>query len=453
MYKKVLSLLLIILVHCTIARAQWMPQTVESINLNWYISSIAAVNEDVIWAIADSNDFESPYNFTPKFLRTTNGGLTWKTGTVGSVKNTVLLDISAIDSNTAWVTANNMAGSGGIFKTTDGGVTWSIQDKQANILPVFIHFFDAQNGVQINQAFIHTTNNGGTKWTRVQNIPPFLPNEYNIIVSSNNARAQVGDTIWVGTSKGRVYRSTNRGQSWQVSQTGLGTNAVINSLAFKDGKNGLAVSTIDGNTFAIVANKMARTTDGGETWTTVAAPTMPSAGAITYVPGTADSYVLVSPTGPGATPGSAYTNDGGMTWTVIDTIPYQSVAFIAPNIGWAGGDFVSASHSIMYKWVGTILNVTEGKGENVPHQCELFQNYPNPFNPATTIEFALPQSAFVTLKIYNLLGEEVATLVAEQRAAGIHRLNWDARGLASGVYLYRLEADSFVQTEKLILMR
>jgi len=65
----------------------------------------------------------------------------------------------------------------------------------------------------------------------------------------------------------------------------------------------------------------------------------------------------------------------------------------------------------------------------------------------------LPQSAFVTLKIYNLIGEEVATLVAEQRSAGIHKLNWDARGLASGVYLYRLEAEVFIQSKKLILMR
>ncbi len=89
----------------------------------------------------------------------------------------------------------------------------------------------------------------------------------------------------------------------------------------------------------------------------------------------------------------------------------------------------------------------------IPQSYFLAQNYPNPFNPNTTIEFALPKSAFVTLKIYNLLGEAVATLVAEQQAAGIHRFNWDARGLASGVYLYRLEAGDFVQAKKLILMR
>ncbi len=82
----------------------------------------------------------------------------------------------------------------------------------------------------------------------------------------------------------------------------------------------------------------------------------------------------------------------------------------------------------------------------------LSQNYPNPFNAATTIEFTLPQSGFVTLKVYNLLGEEVATLIAEPRVAGIHQVNWDARELASGVYLYRLETGEFVQAKKLIFL-
>jgi hypothetical protein len=103
------------------------------------------------------------------------------------------------------------------------------------------------------------------------------------------------------------------------------------------------------------------------------------------------------------------------------------------------------------------VSVTEAMGiaQNLtfPTEFKLTQNYPNPFNPSTTIEFELPTSAFVTLKVYNLLGEEIATLVSEQRTAGIHKLNWDARGLASGVYLYRLEAGDNVQSKKLILMR
>lgn len=82
----------------------------------------------------------------------------------------------------------------------------------------------------------------------------------------------------------------------------------------------------------------------------------------------------------------------------------------------------------------------------------LVQHYPNPFNSSVLVEFTLPGSAFVTLKIYNLLGEEVATLVEEHRLAGTHKLNWDSRGLASGVYLYRLQARDFVQVKKMVLL-
>lgn len=89
----------------------------------------------------------------------------------------------------------------------------------------------------------------------------------------------------------------------------------------------------------------------------------------------------------------------------------------------------------------------------IPQTFALHQNYPNPFNPSTTIEFALPKTSFVTLKIYDLLGNEVATLVAEKLPAGTHQRVWQVKGLASGVYLYRLEATGFVQTKKLILLR
>jgi len=99
------------------------------------------------------------------------------------------------------------------------------------------------------------------------------------------------------------------------------------------------------------------------------------------------------------------------------------------------------------------IAVTASSDANIPQKMSLLQNYPNPFNPGTTIEFALPQSAFVTLKIYNLLGKEVAMLISEQRSAGIHRFNWNASELASGVYLYRLEAGEVVQVKKLMLMR
>jgi hypothetical protein len=83
----------------------------------------------------------------------------------------------------------------------------------------------------------------------------------------------------------------------------------------------------------------------------------------------------------------------------------------------------------------------------------LKQNYPNPFNPSTTISYDLPTRSHVTLKIFNLLGQEVATLVNGEVEAGRHQMQWNARGLSSGVYFYRLQAGKFVETRKLILLR
>ena len=89
----------------------------------------------------------------------------------------------------------------------------------------------------------------------------------------------------------------------------------------------------------------------------------------------------------------------------------------------------------------------------IPTEYNLFQNYPNPFNPVTTIEFYLPNAGEVTLKIFNILGEEVATLVSEKLAAGSYKYNWNASEFASGVYFCQLQAGEFVQIKKLILLK
>jgi enterochelin esterase-like enzyme len=83
----------------------------------------------------------------------------------------------------------------------------------------------------------------------------------------------------------------------------------------------------------------------------------------------------------------------------------------------------------------------------------LSQNYPNPFNPSTTIQFDLPKTTEVSLKVLNILGEEVATLVSDRLSAGSYSYNWDASDLASGVYLYRLQAGDYVETRKMVVMR
>ncbi len=81
------------------------------------------------------------------------------------------------------------------------------------------------------------------------------------------------------------------------------------------------------------------------------------------------------------------------------------------------------------------------------------QNYPNPFNPSTTIRFEVPRSGFVSLKVYNLLGQEVAVLVNEVKQAGGYEVVWEAAGLPSGVYFYRMRAETFDEARRLVLAR
>jgi hypothetical protein len=133
------------------------------------------------------------------------------------------------------------------------------------------------------------------------------------------------------------------------------------------------------------------------------------------------------------------------------------------------GDSIGASSGQMTNGIATLnvpsfttdvlllitLNSNTGliEEENAPREFWLSQNYPNPFNPSTTIRFSLPHSEFVDLRIHNVLGEEVATLVSENVTAGTHEIEWNARGLPSAVYFYRLVAGAYTQTKKLILLK
>ena len=102
---------------------------------------------------------------------------------------------------------------------------------------------------------------------------------------------------------------------------------------------------------------------------------------------------------------------------------------------------------------GALPNVGIKENVSIAKNYELFQNYPNPFNPSTTINFAIPTTGLVTLKIYDVVGKEVATLVNEVRNAGNHSIKYNASGLSSGVYFYRLQTGDFVDTKKMFLLK
>ena len=94
-----------------------------------------------------------------------------------------------------------------------------------------------------------------------------------------------------------------------------------------------------------------------------------------------------------------------------------------------------------------------GDRDQRPTSFEVYQNYPNPFNPSTVIEFALPKQSTVELRVYNVLGQEVATLAHGTYAAGTHTVNFKADNLAGGLYFYRLQAGSYVDVKKMLLIK
>ncbi|MDH7606138.1 MAG: T9SS type A sorting domain-containing protein, partial [Melioribacter sp.] len=99
----------------------------------------------------------------------------------------------------------------------------------------------------------------------------------------------------------------------------------------------------------------------------------------------------------------------------------------------------------------TVTGVEEEAG--IPNDFMLMQNYPNPFNPVTTIKFALPKESHVKLSVYNILGQEVATLVNGLMNAGYHRVNFDATGLNTGMYIYKIQAEGFVMMKKMMYVK
>ncbi len=103
---------------------------------------------------------------------------------------------------------------------------------------------------------------------------------------------------------------------------------------------------------------------------------------------------------------------------------------------------------------GTFIYSDEVSVEvDLPLEYSLEQNYPNPFNPSTTIKYSIPEDGFVKLAVYNMLGEEVASIVNTTQKAGRYELNFNASQLSSGVYVYRIEAANFTSSKKLVLMK
>ncbi|HTR80587.1 MAG TPA: T9SS type A sorting domain-containing protein [Bacteroidota bacterium] len=283
----------------------------------------------------------------------------------------------------------------GIFLTTDRGASWTVASSAGDNGPLTVIngtlFSGTDGGVSLST-------NEGTSWTAVNSglTYPYI----NAFAAAPNRNG--GVNLFAGTYGAGVFLSTNSGKNWTQANTGLMN--VRYPFQNADLVNALAV--YDTLLFAGTGSGIYLSTNNGSSW---------RAGGLN------GSFVLalaLSPDGAGSMSLFAGIHGGG----------------------------------IWRRQLSDLLESGDNPAVSLPAHFTLEQNYPNPFNPSTTISFSIPTRATVSLKVYDVLGREVSTIISEELPPGTYSRKWTATRLSSGVYFYRLRAGSFSETKKFIVL-
>lgn len=434
------------------AQNSWVAQA-TNFAANFGVDEIKIVDANTAWTFAYDGSGAGTY---PKVVsKTLNGGTSWSARPVsGLASNALISDITAIDGNTAWIaTAPSSSGvtANGIWKTTDGGATWT---KQANAynpanaasFANHVHFWDANNGWTsgdpVNGKFeMYKTSNGGTTWTAVAGaLAPENGDEFTYVGMKNVQ----GDDIWVGTSLGRILHSADRGNSWIGAFSpvqdfgGVITSGSSGHLAMNANKTTGLLIAVDGAAAGQTLSAFLYSTeDGGQTWEPVDATGTWYFGDIAYVPGTANTYVTTGINfNNDAWMGSAYSTDGGLTWNSIDTGEQRGkVAFLNPTTGWAGqfSDGPGGTKGIL-KFSGNLALATSEAG--VKSNLKVFPN------PASDVVNITSNKKIESVVVIDLSGRVLTAAKGSQV---------NVSSLAKGTYMLQVHyGGGAVENTKLI---
>ncbi len=284
----------------------------------------SAVNEQIAW-ISGANG---------KYARTLDGGKTWQADSIAGASALDFRDVQAFDANTAYLMSAGPGARSRIYKTTNGGKDWTMQytlQDSTGFLDGFT-FWDESNGIVFGdpiagRIFILTTNDAGKTWQRLapENAPQVVEGEYAFAASGTSIVARDTSHVWIGTGgqAARVFHSADRGKTWSVASTPIvsGTESSgVFSLAFRDEKHGMAVGGDYRKEKEVLAN-VARTADGGKTWTLLPNQTVAYRSCVAYVPH--NGKVLLVAVGPS---GADYSLDEGLTWRNISTVGYHTMS-------------------------------------------------------------------------------------------------------------------------------
>jgi hypothetical protein len=351
---------------------------------------------------------------------------------------------SAVDSGLTIVSVNALAVSDthllagtalGIFVSTDNGKSWTPANTGIPDFPTFLRSVNtfAVFGANIfvgTRGRMYVSTNDGASWTAV---------DTGLTVPPVSAFATIGTNIYAGTYGGGIFRSTNSGASWTAINTGLPTTEVWT----------LAID--DTNLFAGTGNGVYLTMNGGSSWRAVNSGLTETTVSVLAMAGTS----LFA----GTRGGIFVRNKDDTSWTAVNrglTNLIVDALAVTPASGPPGSASLYAGMRDGGVWIRPLSEMITSVGvasAGTPAQFRLEQNYPNPFNSTTKIQFTIVNRQLTIVKVYDVLGSEVSTLVNEAKEPGTYTVQLDGSNLASGVYFYRLQAGTFVETKKLLLLR
>ncbi|MCI0515125.1 T9SS type A sorting domain-containing protein, partial [candidate division KSB1 bacterium] len=350
------------------------------------------------------------------------------------------------------------------FRSDDNGVSWiEIFTGHVRVTSILYNsrlIIDPKNSNKVYRGFQNSIAFSGDRGNSWVDLRPGMNGDI-LIIDPSNSNHLLYYSIY------GITQSATGGLSWEPLQNLPGACSQ------------LAIDPINGNVlyglFKTGENKLHKSYDSGLTWseinsginfnnvlqTNLIYPTL------VINPQNNSEVFFGTRSGSPPIPQSIIygTNNGGFSWkklrndwnkysSHIDSLAVNSLLFENQT---GNRILYAATNDGIYKIVNPVTLVSEPQSEAIPNTFKLFQNYPNPFNPETVIRYQLPNPAKVTLKIYNLMGQEIRTLITEQKAAGYFTAYWDgkddlSREVPSGVYIYRLQAKHFVSIKKMILL-
>ncbi len=324
--KKFMSCAVALILAATV-HAQWQKQNIDT---KASFRGLSVVSENVIWASGTGGTV----------IRTIDAGKSWTVGKVPDAEKLDFRDIEAFDENTAYILSIGPGESSRIYKTTDGGKNWNLQFKNTNEKAFFdaLAFWDKDNGIAMSDPvdgrFVLIRTTDGTTWNPVDTskMPATAEGEAAFAASGTCIISKGAKSAYLvsGGNAARVFRSTDRGATWAVSDTPIvkgSAGAGIFSIAVYDALNGIVVGgnyEKPGDT----ASTVAVTRNGGKTWTAGSGLSGYRSGAA-YV----DKKTIIAV----GTNGSDISRDGGLTWKPLDTSNYNAVQAKGRSAIWAVG--------------------------------------------------------------------------------------------------------------------